>query len=96
MVFQKQDLAGTHYQVDGDDEQLFTGEPSRRFFNRFNSSQVLFIINSCGAWLEQFTLETGQAIEQQIATMLPLETKSEISVYNWIRQKATAHAPHIF
>jgi hypothetical protein len=96
MYFQKQDLTGTHYQPLDINTHLFTGQPSRRVFNRFNSSQVLFIINSCGDWLDRFTREDGQAIEQQIATLLPEGARSEISVFNWIRSSAANATPQIF
>ena len=95
MRFQKQDLTGTHYHWQ-DDKQVFTGQPSRRVFDRLNSNQVLFIINSYGSVLEKFTLEEGRAIEMQIATRLPIDTKSEISVFNWIRNWAANPLPHIF
>lgn len=95
MPFLKEDLSCTHYQTD-DNQQLFTGQPTRRSFDRFNSSQVLFIINFYGSLSERFTIEEGRAIEQQIATRLPLEAKSELSVFNWIRNSATSSVPHIF
>lgn len=96
MHFQKQDLTGTHYNWKDDTTQLFTGQPSRRVFNRFNSNQVLFIINSFGSLLEKFTLEEGRLIEQQIANRLPSDTKSEISVFNWIRNSAASRMTNIF
>ncbi|MEK7224454.1 MAG: hypothetical protein AAB221_02080, partial [Bacteroidota bacterium] len=67
MHFLKEDLTGTHYQP-ADNKQLFTGQPTRRLFNRFNSSQVLFLINFYGSLSERFTLEEGRTIEMQIAT----------------------------
>jgi len=96
MYFQKQDLTGTHYQPLDANTHLFTGQPSRRVFDRFNSSQVLFIINSCGAWFDRFTREDGRKIEQQIANHMPDGFRSEISVFNWIRITVTGATPHIF
>lgn len=96
MYFQKKDLTGTHYHGQDANTHLFTGQPSRRVFDRFNSSQVLFIINSCGAWYERFTQKDGQAMEQQIANQLPDGLMSEISVYNWMRNVLTGAVPHIF
>ena len=67
------------------DQQLFSGEPSRRLFNRYNGDQVLFIINSYGALSEKFTTQQAKDIEMEIINHLPLDAKSEISVINWLR-----------
>jgi hypothetical protein len=96
MHFQKQDLTGTHYNLKDDRKELFMGQPTRRLFDRFNSSQVLFLINFYGSLSERFSLEEGRTIEMQIATRLPVEVKSEISVFNWLRNAAANHLPHIF
>lgn len=95
MYFQKQDLAGTHYNPQ-DEHTQFTGQPTRRMFDRFNGNQVVFIINSFGSLLEKFTLEEAREIELQIATRLPIDIKSEISVFNWIRNWSASPMPHIF
>ena len=87
MHFQKQDLSGTHYHWN-DDEKLFAGQPTRRLFDRFNGYQVLFMINSYASSSGSFTVEEGKMIEEQIANKLPTDNKSEISVFNWIRDVA--------
>lgn len=85
MHFQKQDLVGDHYHWSVD-HNLFTGQPSRRLFDRANGEQVLFLINFFGSLSDRFTIEEGKMIELEITRRLPLEAKSEISVLNWIRQ----------
>lgn len=95
MHFLKEDLRGTHYHTD-DNKQLFTGQPTRRLFDRYNSSQVLFLINFYGSLSDRFTVEEGRAIEQKIADQLPMEAKSELSVFNWIRNSVTSSIPSIF
>ena len=85
MQFQKQDLIGDHYHW-GEADNLFKGQPSRRLFDRANGDQVLFLINFYGASTERFTIQTGRLIESAISGRLPLEAKSEISVYHWIQQ----------
>ncbi len=95
MPFLKEDLVATHYQT-GTEEKTYTGQPTRRLFDRFNSSQVLFLINFYGSLSDRFTIEEGRAIEQQIATRLPMEAKSELSVFNWIRNSAMSTIPSIF
>ena len=86
MAFLKEDLLNQHYTwaasvVDG----LFKGEPSRRLFDRFSGDQVLYIINSFGRALGNMTLHDGQALEELIRQKLPLDVKSELSVFNWLR-----------
>ena len=88
MLFQKQDLDGTHYAWNNQTGTKFLGQPSRRLFDRFDGDQVLFLINLYGSQTANFSIEDGKRIEHQIAHHLPLETKSEISVYNWIREAA--------
>jgi hypothetical protein len=85
MLFQKQNLAGTHYEWNNGSTTLFNGQPSRRLFDRFNGDQVLFLINFYASLSDRFTLEEGRTIEHQIAHAMPDEIKSEISVFNWLR-----------
>jgi hypothetical protein len=87
MLFQKQDMEGNHYtwQQDGE-KQVFLGQPSRRMFDRFNGDQVLFLINFLGSLSEGFTLQQGKKIEYEIFNNLPTDKKSEMSVFNWIRE----------
>ena len=85
MPFLKEDLASQQYHWDTDGENVFKGTPSRRAFNRYNGDQVLFIINFYGSLAEKFSIIEGRKMEQLISDQLPLEAKSEISVYNWLR-----------
>ena len=85
MHFEKQDLEGDHYFWTDDKNHLFTGQPSRRIFDRFNGNQVLFLINFYGSLTDKFTLGDGKSIEKRIQNELPLEAQSEITVYNWMR-----------
>lgn len=85
MLFQKQNLAGTHYEWNEGAAKLFSGQPSRRLFDRFNGEQVLFIINYYGSSTDRFSVDDARVIEHQIAHDMPDEIKSEISVFNWIR-----------
>lgn len=96
MHFLKNDLTGTHYQAQDDNAQLFTGQPSRRLFNRFNSSQVLFLINFYGSLAGKITIEEGRTIEDQIASLPAGEAKSELTVFNCIRNSDTSCIPSIF
>lgn len=83
MHIRKEDLQGKHYSWDNENNKtLFTGVPSRRMFDRYNGDQVLFLINSL---TEIFTIKEGSEIEELILNKLPLEAKSEISVFNWLR-----------
>ena len=86
MPFLKEDLTSQQYHWDNIGDGVFTGSPSRRPFNRFNGNQVLFLINFYGTLSEKFTIEEGRRMEELIGSQLPLEAKSEISVFNWLRE----------
>jgi hypothetical protein len=88
MHFLKEDLEGTHYNWNANPEKpLFLGEPTRRLFDPHNGHQVLFLINYFGSTTTDFSKATGKLIEDKIMNQLPLNAKSEISVYNWIVEK---------
>ncbi|WP_207512930.1 hypothetical protein [Longitalea luteola] len=86
MKFLKEHLQSSHYSWETiSSHSAFTSEPDRRSFDRFNGNQVLFIINYLGSSLGRLTLSHGQKIEELISTQLPQHTKSELSVFNWLR-----------
>ena len=88
MYFKKEDMAGTHYTWSADDKKkLFTGQPSRKAFDRFNGDQVLFMINFYGSLSDQTTISEGRKIEYDITNHLPIGPQSEISVFNWLRSR---------
>jgi hypothetical protein len=86
MIFNKQDLVSDHYQwKSGTELSLYSGEPTRRSFDRFCGDQVLLIINYYCYVSDVFTVQLGRKIESEILNRLPIEAKSELSVFNWIR-----------
>ena len=87
MIFSKENLLNNHYMwIEGPGNPAFSGTPSRRLFNRLNGDQVLFIINSYGALSDKFTVEEGRRIEEMISKELPSETRSELSVIQWLKE----------
>jgi hypothetical protein len=84
MSFLKADLRMDHYvwQNVGLDYQ---GQPTRRSFDRMNGHQVLFLINCCADFLEKLTIADGHKIENRIVYDLPVDKKSELSVFQWLR-----------
>ncbi len=85
MPFLKEDLTHQEYNWNIPGESVFNGSPSRRAFNRYNGDQVLFIINFYGSMADKFSVVEGRKMEELISNQLPLEAKSEISVFNWLR-----------
>lgn len=86
MIFLKEYLQNNHYHwTGGTNHSSGNNEPDRRIFDRFNGNQVLFLINYFGQSIGKMSLSEGQRIEELIFTKLPFETKSELSVYNWLR-----------
>jgi len=67
-------------------EAIFTGEASRRVFDRYNGNQLLFVLNLYASLIEGFTAKMGLKIEDRLMNQLPTEKKSEISVLHWLNQ----------
>jgi hypothetical protein len=87
MIFSKENLVNDHYiWIEGQGNPAFSGTPSRRLFNRLNGDQVLFIINSHGALTDKFSIEEGRRIEEMIYEALPSDTRSELSVIQWLKE----------
>jgi hypothetical protein len=82
MQFLKDHMTGREY--NWRENKVFTGAPTRRLFDRFDGNQVLFIINYYGSSEAEFSIEQAREIERKILDRLPLDAKSEISVFNWI------------
>lgn len=92
MHFQKQDMSGTHYYWN-EAGFVYTGQPSRRSFDRFNGDQVLFLINLYSSLSDRFTIREARQMEEEIEKRLPIDLKSEISVFNWIRERDFSNSP---
>ena len=86
MRFLKEHLTG-HYEWEsmGDDSR-FTGDATRRSFDRFNGEQLLFMINLYLSMFKTATIEDGQKIEDFIANQLPFKNESEISVLSHLKE----------
>jgi len=84
MSFLKEHLRLTHYFWD-DTSLFYHGDPTRRSFNRENGFQVLFLINCCSSFLDSLTIKEGRDIEELIGKQLPVEMKSEITVFRWLK-----------
>lgn len=93
MPFLKENLQNSHYNWSNANNSAFTGQPSRRLFDRDNGNQVLFIINSYGSLTDKFTTSDGHRIENLLVNELPLNAKSEISVFNWIKELMAIKEP---
>jgi len=84
MQYHKEDMIGQLYQWNEDKQLLSGGTPSRKAFDRFNGYQVLYIINYYASFFENFSKEQGRLVERMIMNDLPVEVRSEMSVFNWI------------
>ena len=84
MRFLKEHLSAYNYSWIN--EATFTGDASRRVFDRYNGNQLLFILNLYASLIEDFTVNMGVKIEDRLMNQLPLDTKSEITVLKWLKQ----------
>ena len=86
MFFLKEHLLNHHYSWSNDvSSPSLSREPGRRVFDPSNGNQVLLIINFFGKSIGKMSLSEGRKIEDLIVTQLPDDTKSEVSVFNWLR-----------
>ena len=84
MHFLKEHLS--NYNYSWINEANFTGEASRRLFNRYNGNQLLFVLNLYASVIDGFTIPMALTIEDRLMNQLPVDAKSEISVLNWLKQ----------
>jgi len=68
---------------------LLADGPTRNRFDRFNGNCMLHIINLYDCFVDKLTIEQAQKIESLIQNELPLETRSEITVLQWLKGKQT-------
>jgi hypothetical protein len=95
MSFGKEDMEQKHYRwIEDQKAHPYSGDPTRRPFDRYNGDQVLFIINYCESLFDQFTPQEGRKLEQHITNFLPLDVKSEISVVTWLRNQMKSKMSH--
>ena len=85
MQILREHLAPGNYEWDN--EMIYTGDPSRRLYNRNNGNQLLFVINSYAAPKTTFDLEQGLMIQYMLKNELPIEAKSEKTVIQWLNEK---------
>jgi hypothetical protein len=87
MLFLKEHLVSHHYDWTTESRHKIIASPDRRLFDRSNGNQILYLINFFGYSVGNLTINDGQRIESLIIKELPAELKSEISVFNWLREK---------
>jgi len=66
---------------------LLADGPTRKRFDRFNGNCMLHIINLFDCFIDKLTIAQAQKIERLIEKELPLDTRSEISVLHWLKEK---------
>jgi hypothetical protein len=86
MKFSREHLLNEYSWPEGAGAGLYNGEPSRRLFDRNNGEQVLFILNAYAAVTNQCTIGDAHHMEMLISRHLPPGLKSEISVFQWLRE----------
>ncbi len=84
MTFLKKHLLGIYDWTVETEQSLFEGEATRRLFNRWNGSQVLFVINIFLLNTNDPSVENGRKAEWLLLEKLPSGAKSEISVLQWL------------
>jgi hypothetical protein len=88
MLFLKEHLINDHYNWSTETSRRAVADsPNRRFFDRLNGNQILYLINFYCYLIDNLTIADGQRIENLIVKELPAELKSEIAAFNWLREQ---------
>lgn len=89
MIFNKEHLCRTDYEWK--ENRTYDAEkepnPTRNKFDRFNGNCVLNMINIFNRLVTHLSVTQVQNIELMIARELPLTLSSEVSVFNWLKEK---------
>jgi hypothetical protein len=88
MLFTKESLSGKSYNwSDESISQKFNDSPSRMRFDRFSGDCILHMLNLFDKLIAKISIDEGHKIEDLIMNELPLEAKSEMSVFNWLKAR---------
>jgi len=96
MDFLEEHLNGKNYTWPLNDTGFVLTQPDRRIFNRDSGNQVLHMINFFGTSVGELTVNNGQKIEDLILNEVPVELKSQLAVFNWLRSKYLTTATNNF
>jgi hypothetical protein len=90
MTFVKEFLLedGYDWSFDRSNSTLQDVIPTRNRFDRFNGNSVLRMINMYNHLVARVTIRQGQQLELLIAKELPLVLSSEVSVFNWLKERS--------
>lgn len=92
MLFTKEHLTGLYTWTADHKIETYTGEPSRRLFDRWNGDQVLFIINHVLLTTNDLSVEQGKKMEMLIINKLAFDPCSEVTVVNWLQKELLVNA----
>ena len=84
MFFYREHLNGKKYEWP--ENKSGVNIPGRQLFDRLNGNHLLNMINFFGTSIGSFNISDGQKVERLLSE-LPVEVKSEIAVFNWLRGK---------
>lgn len=89
-IYQKEDLLFSDYDwKNASDHVKFNGMPDRNMFVRYEGNDVLYMINCVCAAMNDTSRQHAANIERLIHEKLPIEIKSQNSVFNWLQENYT-------
>ncbi len=89
MNFRKENLLRDNYSWSNEGSTEFSknSSPSRKLFDRCSGDCVLSMINMFDSLVAALTVADGQRIETLLLNELPFDVRSEMSVFNWLKEK---------
>ncbi|MEX6689808.1 hypothetical protein QTN47_20040 [Danxiaibacter flavus] len=85
--FKKEDLSEADYSWDenlAERSEFEVQEPTRRSFDRYNGNHILYMINYFAQAVQQVSLKEVKLLEKILREKLPIDIKSEVSVFRWL------------
>ena len=88
MIFTKESLQGSNYIWFPLNASILSDHfPTRKGFDRLSGDSMLRMINLFNMLISRLTLTEGRSMEQSLAKELPVELRSEVSVFNWLKHR---------
>jgi hypothetical protein len=88
MIFTKDSLQGSDYNWFPLSANILSDRfPTRKGFDRLSGDSMLRMINLFNLLISRLTLAEGRSMELALTKEFPLELRSEVSVFNWLKHR---------
>ena len=88
MTFLREHLSGSNYNwtLSNQVHKMKELTPTRNLFDRSNGNCILHMLNLFDELIVKLSVKDAQHLEFLLANELPSEAKSEMTVFNWLKE----------